>query len=463
MQRIASIFVLGCCMTAASLAASEPEKPNYEDHVKPIFREHCFSCHNQNKATNDLALDAFERLMAGGASGEVIEPGDPDSSYLWLLVSHQDEPKMPPNQDKIELAKLDIIKRWIDEGALRDSGSKAVAPKKLALDLAAAVSTMKPEGPPPMPQGLDLTPVSTVARPGAVTALAASPWAPLVAIAGQKQISLYNTDTAELVGILHFPEGLAQDLRFSRNGSLLVVGGGHAAKAGKAVLFDVRTGRRVTEVGDELDSVLAADVSSDQKRVAIGGPTRLLRVFLTSDGSLDYEQSKHTDWLLAVAFSPDGNLLASADRAAGLQIWEAETGTEFLNLEGHKGPVTAVAWRPDSKLVLSSSEDGTVKLWDMAEGRAIRSINAHPTGVTCLSVAHDGRVATGGRDKIVKIWDAAGKQLRALPPMQDVVLEVALNYDGSRVIAGDYSGEVRVSDTATGKQLATLHADPLAK
>ena len=83
---------------ALALSADPAQKVTYTDHVRAIFREHCFSCHNQNKARNDLALDSYERIMKGGASGEAIKPGDPDESYLYRLVTHKDEPNMPPTK-----------------------------------------------------------------------------------------------------------------------------------------------------------------------------------------------------------------------------------------------------------------------------------------------------------------------------------------------------------------------------
>ena len=55
----------------------------------------------------------------------MVEPGDPDSSRLWALVSHAEEPKMPPKQDKLPAAKLDVIKAWIAGGALENTGSVA--------------------------------------------------------------------------------------------------------------------------------------------------------------------------------------------------------------------------------------------------------------------------------------------------------------------------------------------------
>ena len=74
-----------------------------------------------------------------------------------------------------------------------------------------------------------------------------------------------------LLGILPFPEGVVHALSFSRNGSLLMAAGGREGGTGRAVLWQVRDGRRVAEVGDELDAILAADLSPDQTRIAIGG------------------------------------------------------------------------------------------------------------------------------------------------------------------------------------------------
>ena len=138
---------------------------------------------------------------------------------------------MPPNGDKIPAAKLETLRQWIAGGALKDSGAKAEV-KKPAVNLAMTGGAARPEGPPVMPEGVSRQPPVYTPRPAAITALAASPWAPLVAIAGQRQIVLYNTDSAELAGVLPFPEGIPYALRFSRSGKLLLAGGGKAASAG---------------------------------------------------------------------------------------------------------------------------------------------------------------------------------------------------------------------------------------
>jgi hypothetical protein len=232
----------------AALAAAEEKaaaKVTFDEHVLPIMREHCASCHNVDQAKSDLAVTTYARLMQGGSSGSVVEPGDIDASRLWALVSHQESPEMPPKQPKLADAKLDVIRKWIEGGALENAGAKAMIKKKADLALASAGGAAKPEGPPPMPEGLFREPVLRSVRLGATTAVAASPWAPLVAVAGQKQILLYHSDTGELLGVLPFLEGVPHVLKFSRNGALLLAGGGQGAKSGKVAVFDVKTGRRI--------------------------------------------------------------------------------------------------------------------------------------------------------------------------------------------------------------------------
>ena len=207
-----------------------------------------------------------------------------------------------------------------------------------------------------------------------------------MAIAGQRQIVLYNTDSAELAGVLPFPEGIPYSLRFSRSGRLLVAGGGKAASRGLAAVYDVKTGKRLSQVGDELDAVLAADINASQTLIALGGPQKMVRVYNVGDGSLATEIRKHTDWVTAVEFSPDGVLLATADRAGGVWVWEAGTDREFQALAGHKAAVTAMSWRDDSNVLATAGEDGAIMLWDMASGKRIKNIVAHAGGATSAAI-----------------------------------------------------------------------------
>jgi WD40 repeat protein len=307
---------------------------------------------------------------------------------------------------------------------------------------------------------LPLNPVIYTARLNAITGLASSPWAPLIAVAGQKQILLFNADTLAPLGILPFTEGQALDLKFSRNGKLLLAGGGRAANSGGVMVWDVVTGQLLMTIGKEYDTVLAADIRPDQSQVALGGPGRLLKVFSTKSGEMQHKIKKHTDWVTSIAFSPNGQMLASADRNGGISVWDPENGQELFTLGGHKSAVTSLSWRGDSKLLASSSEDGTVKTWEMKEGKQVKRWNAQNGGAESVSYGHDGRLVSCGRDNTVIIWNADGGKDRALDGPCDLPLRAVFTYDGKRIFVADLSGHIGVWSAADGKRIGNLNANP---
>ncbi len=475
MRAFAGYFVAVCFLTVGSIpffalaeekgAAPKEEKITFEQHILPIFREKCGSCHNANDKKGDLVLDNYGLAMQGGASGEVVRAdGDASQSQLYLVVAHLAEPKMPPQQPKLPDETLTLIRKWIEGGSLENSGSKA-KPKKNVAVAKVEVSNQRPAGAPPMPENLPLDPIIVANRANGVTALAANPWSPLIAVAGHKQVILYDNRTREVAGVLPFPEGVAHILKFSRNGQWLMAGGGRGSHSGKVVLWDVKTGKRVAEVGSEYDIVLAADISPDHTQVALGGPKKIVRVYDTSTGELLYEKNKHTDWITALEFSPDGVLLATADRGNGLIVWEAFTGREFYVLTGHTGAITDVSWAPDSNILASCSEDTTIRLWEMQNGGQIKNWGAHGGGVSAVEFTRDSRIVSTGRDNVGKIWDINGGAIRGFPGLGDVGTEVAFDSDNDFLIVGDLTGTVHVwnaKDAAVIGQIST-NPPPLAK
>jgi len=441
-------------------ASAADAPPTYEEHVLPIFREKCGSCHNPDKKQGGLDLTSFGQALAGGSSGEVIAPGDADGSYLWQVVSHTSEPKMPPQSDRIPGEMLDVIKRWIAGGAIERAGGKPITRKgnaSLALDAAAVAG---PSGPAVMPPRLSLDVATTGSKPLAITGLAASPNGPLVAVGGRRQVLLYDASSLAFLGVLPFPEGDVKTLHFSRNAKLLLAAGGQGAKNGRVVLFDVATAKRVGELGDEFDQVLAADVSADQRVVALGGPQKVVRLVRTADGQVEAEIRKHTDWITAAEFSPDGAMLATADRAGNAFLWETRGAREDSTLKGHGGGITGVAWRGDGSVVATACDDGKVRLWARKDGEKIKEWDAHPGGVLGLTWLADGRLATCGRDRKAALWKADGTKERDFPQHADLALRVAATSDGARLFVGDLTGALVAYSIADAKPLGTPDTNP---
>lgn len=440
---------------ATSAWAQTPAKVTFADHILPIFRNACANCHNPDKKKAGLDVSTYEGTMQGSENGSVVKPGDGNGSLLLKVCNQTEEPKMPPKGDKLSDNELSLLKKWIDDFALETASSKPAKAVSNKVDVA-VVSLTKPAGPAPMPTGdLPLEPVVRTRSLNAVTAMAASPWAPLVAIGGQKQVLLYHTETLKPLGILPFTDGYPTVLRFSKNGQLLMIGGGQGGKSGLVALWNVTTGDHLGNVGNEADSVLAADLSPDHQFVALGGPAKLLKIYNTKTGKLAHSIKKHTDWVTAVAYSPDGQFLASGDRNGGIVVWEGSTGKEYNILPGHKSMCTSLAFMPG--VLASGSEDGTIVLWDAKEGKEIRKWNAHAGGVAWVDFSPDGRLASCGRDKTAKIWEQTGKELLKTEVMADLALRCVIA--GDQMIAGDWTGKVGVW-AKDGKRRGELLVNP---
>ena len=465
MLRIITILLLSTPLSASFLRADDAKFITYDDHIAAIFKRHCFQCHGESKQEAGINLASHSSAVKGGSGGEVLVSGRSSASILFKAITAEDPAeRMPPENDALPKEQIALIKAWIDMGLRQNAGSAGAPVRTLSFTPSA---TIKTDGPPPMPEKLPTVEQSKTMRRFPILALAASPRAPLVAVAGYQRVLFINSSTREGIGAVPFPEGEPHVLRFSRSGSVLLAAGGRPVQNGSAVLFDVKTGKRLAEIGNETDTVIAADISADERQVAIGGSGRVIKLFSTVDGVLTHTLVKHTEWITSIAFSPDGKLLASADRIGNIHLWDAVSGGVVLPLSEHKSAVRSLAWRSDSQVLASCSEDGSVVWWDVSKGwPAISKGDAHPpqrpagvygkiaNGVLDASFGPKGELVTCGRDRAIRVWaadgnvlktimlDADAKPVAAKSAIRVLPLRSVVTFDGATIIAGDSAGQL---------------------
>jgi WD40 repeat protein/serine/threonine protein kinase len=174
----------------------------------------------------------------------------------------------------------------------------------------------------------------------------------------------------------------------------------------------------------------------------------------------------------SVAFSPDGQRLACACSDGSLKIWDLQAEKEPVDWKAHPSRVNCVVFSPDGQRMASSCfsygwegepPGGDVKVWDAVNHKEILTLQ-HPLGALRLAFSPDGsRLATGGQDKTVKVWEATtGRELWTSPQHTAPVAALAYSPDGRSVASAgaDWSklvhAEVKLWDARTGEERLTL-------
>ena len=120
---------------------------------------------------------------------------------------------------------------------------------------------------------------------------------------------------------------------------------------------------------------------------------------------LDKTLARHSNWVRSVAFSPNGEWLASGSDDNTIKIWQLATGKEHRTLKGHSNSVWSVAFSPNGELLASGSWDNTIKIWQLATGKELRTLTGHSNWVFSVAFSPNGEfLASGSRDNTIKIW-----------------------------------------------------------
>ena len=389
------------------------------DSVQEILRQHCTSCHNEDQPRADLVLTSLDKILAGSASGPVVVPGDPQASPLYLLAAHLESPKMPPNKPRLSQRELTKLSKWI--------------------------STGPPQGTSP----LSLAQVRPLSENNIIRAMAVSPIAPILAIAGNGQVLLVDAQSNTLSDrAIDVGDQEISAIVFSKDGQRLWIAAGTPAESGVLHSWSIPEERYLGSLGNETDTINTLDESQTSKEVAIGTTRRLLKI-LSSEGDSEKALAKHTDWVTSTAYSNDGILVASGDRFGSIIAWDPLAGTEFSTLRGHTGMITSIHWSPNGDSLLSSSLDGAVRVWNMHDASTLKSWQAHDKGVATAGILAGGDLVTLGKNGIVSAWSSPFESddlptLLWQKSMDDEIITGGVGNHGKTIAVTDASGSLCV-------------------
>lgn len=216
----------------------------------------------------------------------------------------------------------------------------------------------------------------------------------------------------------------------------------------------------VTNFNDRVGKVLAVAFSPDGKLLASAGVDGYLVLWDVSNEQRIATLRGHTGNVRAVAFSPDGAELASAGSDNTVRLWDIRRRHRIASLTGHTGSVGGIAFFPNGRILVSAAADRTIRLWDLRSRQQIATMLGHIAAVASVAVSADGKwVASGSDDGTIRLWDMNRRAESAvLTGHSDSVGAVAFSPRGPVLASGSDDQHIILWDAETAKQLDNFRA-----
>jgi WD40 repeat protein len=294
-------------------------------------------------------------------------------------------------------------------------------------------------------------------------------------------------------------ENLVESVDWSPDGTRIA----SASADQSARIWDAVSGNQLLHIRGHTDSVWNVAWSPDGAWLATCGADRTARIWDSSNAAEIVTLRGHTGHIFDITWSPEGTRLATASADNTARIWNASArGGEIVSLIGHKGPirdVIPVSSDPGRRreLIATCGDDRTIRVWEAAGGQ-VSVLNGHADSVlgiawtemllSCssdrtirgwgnignhndahfiiqcdgipeaISIGPNGRFASGGRDRLIRIWDTAdGSSIALIPGHQELITDVALSPSGRLLAAASDDRTARIWDMSTFQEITVLH------
>ncbi|AKG22471.1 serine/threonine-protein kinase [Calothrix sp. 336/3] len=235
----------------------------------------------------------------------------------------------------------------------------------------------------------------------------------------------------------------------------------------KVKVWDAVTGKKLQTFNTHVKAtnyLYALAVSPNGEYVATGGYDDSISLWNMSTGQKIKTLTGHSGDIASLAFSPDGNFLASGSLDETIKIWDVNTGNNLQTLAANTGSIYTLAFHPtNSDILASGSKDKTIRLWNVKSGKLMQTLRGHSDIVSSLAFSPDGQaIASASKDKTIKIWNVTkGEVSRTIAQHSARVNTVIfLRGENSLMLAsGSHDETIRFWDANTGAEIKLIKGD----
>ena len=415
---------------------------SFTNEIAPILVQKCLACHNEKKAKGRFQLHTFGALMGlAKKSAPAIVPGKPDDSSLYqLLITANADDRMPQEDDPLPKEQIARIRQWIAEGAKYDGHDRTA----MLSEWAAADVEGEPPGEYPF------------AVP--VTALAFSDNGTELLSSGYHEVLVWDAEAGVLRRRIKGLPQKIQDLAFSPNGEWLVAAGGTPGKQGQVVAI---ASNRVEVLATATDMLMAVCFDAGGNALAVGGSDNAICIFDWATRKKIKRIEQHADWVLDVAFHPDGKHIVSASRDKTARLIEIGRGELESTYQGHTEGVFAVVANAKGDRLYSAGRDRKIHVWEPKEAKKVGEVAGFGGDIYRLLGAKDRLFVAGANGAVSEYRMNEKRELvRTYAGHSGAVFALATSADGKRLATGSHDGEVRIWDAESGKSLRAFIAAP---
>jgi WD40 repeat protein len=229
-----------------------------------------------------------------------------------------------------------------------------------------------------------------------------------------------------------------------------------AERGGAVTLFALGTanGTAARTIAAHRADATAVAFAPDGELLASGARDGTLALWNPASGAQVGKLGGHSAAVLDLVFAPDGHLLASAAADGSVRLWSPTERTLVAGLAGHRAAVTSLAFSPDGAMLYAAASDGSVRAWFVADGQPALAVDGHERGTTFAAVTSAGLVVTAGADGHLRTWRLGGA--RTLPVPAELTGAIAFSPDGAVVAAAAVDHRVHRFRIETGQPLPAL-------